>query len=937
MIRVLDFEGHPVETMTGVETADGFHEFIAPFGELGVAVDESTGHLFVSDFQNNPKPAVYELNTARETVSIITHAFQATNSGSPIAVDNGLHSPHNALNPRSPLMEEENPNGSYLLVPSGEQGTGHLYAFEPKPVPKPPVVAEESFSGVSSTEAVLGATVDPEGLRTSYRFEYVSAAVFDRDVEEAGAGHGFDHAVSVGTGTLAGGGEPVSVSVGLGGLESGTAYRFRVVAETACEGEGAPACEGKGEAVGFSTYPVPALGSALCANQAVRVGASALLPDCRAYELVTPADTNGHAPLAPDGDSAGPKFGTPPASAGGDAVGFLTRGGALPGEAGAGGFNGDPYVARRVAGGWETASVGPPGSQSSNPAPGGFSPDFGYVAFETGPEDIGSLAVGGSKGYIRYPDGSYRLVGEGSLVTDPHATPYLISAGAAHVIFHTVVFGSDRAPQLEPDAPPSGTSAIYDRTPDGVTHVVSLLPGGATPGAGEEAYYQGASAQGNAVAFTVSGSETTAPSPLYVRLDDSKTLEIAGAGATFEGLSSDGRYAFYRRGGDLYRYDTESEASTRITESGDVTVVNIPSDGTAAYFVSPSVLGEAGEKNPNGAASVAGEANLYYWDGATTRFVATLTERDMEGEFTGGGGGTRDALGSWVSSVAFGERAVDPSRTTPDGGAIAFESGANLTGYRSGGASEVYRYDAGEGTLICLSCDPTQRPPTGDARLQTVDFSGSGAPTNQFSQVPNLSADGDRVFFESPDALVPADTDGLRDVYEWEANGKGSCATAGGCVFLISSGQSAQPSYLYGVSESGNDVFIYTTDLLTPEDGSETPSLYDARVQGGFPPLGSHAAECLGEACQPAPVALDDFTPASFTFTGRGNMVIRHAGKTMARPRNAPKLAKALKACEKKRKSRRRRCEARARKRYGKHARKSTRALRASSHGRTIR
>lgn len=870
-IKVLDFAGNLLETMTGLKTTEGFHEFNAPFGQLGVAVDESTGHLFVSDLQNNPNPSVYEVSATGEPISIIRHSFQAPNGSDVIVIDNGIHSPNSAMNPLSPISEEENPNGSYLFVPSGEGGTGHLYAFQPKPRPKPPAIAGESFSGVGYAETVLSATVNPKGLTTEYEFEYVPEATFERSVKEDGAAHGFDHAVSGGGGQLAAYSEGLGVSVRIGGLQAGTAYRFRVRASNACEGASAPKCESDGEGVEFSTYPQLNAVLGFCPNQATRVGASALLPDCRAYELVTPTDTNGRAPLSPGENSAGPKFGTPPASASGEAVGFITRGGALPGFSGAGSFNGDPYVATRTSAGWRTESVGPSGSLSTNPNPGGFSPDLRYVAWYTGPEDFGSLAVAFGTDYVRYPDGSQRMVGTGSIGTDPQATPLLISAGGSHIVFDTAMFGSQEANQLEPDAPPTGTAAIYDRTADGVLHVISLLPGDVTPGAGENASYEGASQDGSVVAFKIGASLTVSSRPLYLRIADSKTVQATGPGATFEGLSASGRYLFFLQGGDLYRYDTQAEATVRVTETGDVTVVNIPVDGTGAYFSSPSIITSAG-KNPNGTEAVANEANLYYWDGTQVHFVATLTKRDMLGEFTGGGGGTRDALGLWESSISSGSTAVDPSRTTPDGGTMVFESNADLTGYESGGTAEIYRYDGAADTLACVSCVPTRAPAGGDARLQTVSFTGYGEPTNAESIVPNLSSDGRRVFFETPDALVPADTDGVRDVYEWEADGEGSCATVSGCVFLISSGQSAHDNYLYGVSESGNDVFIYTSDLLTLEDGAETPSVYDARADGGFPPPPSGADECLGEACQPAPASLIDETPSSLSFEATGNL-----------------------------------------------------------------
>src|SRR6202012_3979145 len=60
-------------------------------------------------------------------------------------------------------------------------------------------------------------------------------------------------------------------SVPVSGLEPGTAYRFRVIAESACKGSEQAPCVTAGAPVGFSTYPE----------------ASAVLPDGRAYELVS--------------------------------------------------------------------------------------------------------------------------------------------------------------------------------------------------------------------------------------------------------------------------------------------------------------------------------------------------------------------------------------------------------------------------------------------------------------------------------------------------------------------------------------------------------------------------------------------------------------------------------------------------------------------------
>jgi hypothetical protein len=241
-----------------------------------------------------------------------------------------------------------------------------------------------------------------------------------------------------------------------------------------------------------------------------------------------------------------------------------------------------------------------------------------------------------------------------------------------------------------------------------------------------------------------------------------------------------------------------------------------------------------------------------------------------------------DGIGLWIDVVQAGRTAAEAARATPGGSALLFSSRAKLTGYDANGKAQVYRYDAEADTLACLSCVPTQLPATSDDSLLTMSLGwGQDAlPLSRYADVQNLRPDGKRAFFESDEGLVLEDTDGMRDVYEWEEDGVGSCRTPGGCVYLISSGTSAEPTYLYAVSESGDDVFIETSDLLLPsEDPDETPSIYDVRVNGGFAPPTGPAGECLGEACQPAAVAPNDPTPSSSSFEGKGNVANPDAPK----------------------------------------------------------
>ncbi|HEY5815373.1 MAG TPA: hypothetical protein VIS95_03430 [Solirubrobacterales bacterium] len=796
VVRVFDLEApHALlQTVNGSTAPNG--KFFS--GELSIAADEGNGNFFVYD-QEVKK--VYEFTEAGGYVTAYEHSFKGETSPQ-IAADNG---------PLSPNGGENKKGVRHLYVPSHPSGVGHLFAFGPE-LQCAPEIESLSFEDVTESEAVLRATINPCELKTGYRFEVVTELAFEAEGEEA-----FDNATVAGEGAIPPGASGVPVSAAVTGLEADTAYRFRVVA-TNEKGDD------KAEDA-FTTYPAQT--SVPCPNDAFRTGPSALLPDCRAYELVTPPDTNARAPFG--AAFLGIYFPTRQASPAGDKVSFQIEGGVLPGAEGTGALAGDPYLSTRGAGGWSTASAGPDGLEAAEPVSGSVSPDQGHSFWSSGVK--GTTSIGGlSTAYVRYPDGHSELLGQGSLeAIDPQAEGRLIGENGGHIVFASTV-------ALEPESPPSGTKAIYDRTPDGVTHVASLLPEDVTPAAG--ANYEGASLDGKGIAFKVAGT-------LYLRHDNDETYAI-GTAVTYAGIAEGGERIFYLEGGDLYAFDVAAGKIT-FTESpgNDVTPVNVATGGTAAYFVSPSVL--TGGSNPEGATPENGRQNLYLSQEGAISFVGIVTKRDVDGESNGNF--VAEGLGLWTEALS--RPAKEPSRTTPDGDTLLFESRANLTEYDAEETAQVYRYDFTAEELACLSCNPTGMPPSGRGSLQSImKDQGAPGPFGPAAYTANVRADGRRAFFQSGEPLVAEDTDGLQDVYEWEEAGVGTCTRPAGCISLISSGHSARPDYLYAVSGSGEDVFVRTADLLLASDADETPSIYDARAGGGFPPA-TPAEGCQGEGCRP--------------------------------------------------------------------------------------
>jgi hypothetical protein len=737
----------------------------------------------------------------------------------------------------------------------------------------PPQITNESFSDVGSTTAVMGADIAPGGQSAHYEIEYGTSSAYGSSTAP----------VTIGAGEAA-----VPVQAHLAELQPGTTYHFRFVAVNAT-------ATATGPDLVFATHVLTTPG----------------LPDDRGYELVTPAENEGAEPYSPDGatkegESAISTSRPMVAAADGDAVAYA--GSPTSGGNGSEGDGlGNEFLARRNASGvWTQEDIQPTGYNS--PAYWGFSAelDAGVLMSHE------AIAPGGTAGYhdlyVRdNEDDTYQPL---STVTPPNRTTEQFGAAALNEEVNEFSIGeryagasADYTHQLfeANDVlasgavnPGVGANNLYESF-DGQLRTVNILPDGTpAPNASfggptgstingfesQSAFSHVISADGSRIFWTDMSSGS-----LYVREDGVRTSLIAES-ATYLTASSDGSKVLYTKTGDLYEDDLEAKVTRDLAPGGEVIgLMGAGENLEYVYFVAKAALATGAS---------AGESNMYVLHGGETKFIATL---GSEGEENTSSLAPHGAI-PW--DVDIGYRTAD---VTPSGSDITFMSVKSLTGYdnvshiegQNWANPEVYAFDAGSGQITCASCDPTGEPPIG--------YLGGILPISKHStyQLHLISEDGDRVFFESPQMLLPQAQNGRLNVYEWERDGSGSCTQVNGCIYLLSSGSSPYPSYLIDASASGDDVFLMTRSQLVPADKNEYNDIYDAHVGTIEAPA---APQCTGTGCQGAAAMPPVFaTPASVTFNGVGNLA--PAPSPVAKPKPTKKPSSCAKKKAKKPKAKR--------------------------------
>jgi hypothetical protein len=735
----------------------------------------------------------------------------------------------------------------YRLVASNENAEvkGTDVAFKPH---GKPVIGGEFTHDVNSDGAQISAEVNPDGVETTYHFEYGPDTSYGERMPNADVG-------------LKSPTKGETTSAFITGLTPNTTYHFRVSATN----ESGTTFGGDHTFTTFALY-APSVDPCGNAQERRQTGAS-LLFDCRSYELASASYSGGYDVESDLIPGQSPLVAHPEAP---NRVLYSLHYGTIPGVAGDPPNIGlDPYVAERGPEGWTTryvgiAAEGTPSTKSfGSPL---LAADRSLSTFAFGGESLCDPCFSdGSTGVpVRLANGALEQGMSGDIAA-PEAEPsgYVanpLSADGTHL-----VFGS-KTP-LESDGR-SGEVSIYDRNlNDGVTDVVSKTPSGETmKEEGEEIGEFGISGDGSRIVFgrLVSspehpGGEDSAGNRywhLYMNVGDaSKSIDLTPgtSGVLYDGMTSDGSKVFFStsdqllpgdqdESADIYRADVSSSSSSLTlvssggTGSGCTPVaskglehwnsvsgeVNCDAVGLAGgggvasqdgsiYFLSPERL------DGNG---TAGAPNLFVArPGSAPHFIASLSPEDQA---------VRDAV------LSNGAHSYRDFQVTPSGSDAVFATIESPTGYINLGRYEIYRYDSPSDHLDCVSCPTTEASPRTDTVLSSIGL--------------NLADDG-RVFFTSAEPLVLRDTDKLRDAYEWE----------NGVIELISTGRGNNGAGLLSVSANGTDAFFFTRQVITAEDHNGTSmKIYDARAGGGYfaditPPPCQASDECHGPGSQEAP------------------------------------------------------------------------------------
>jgi hypothetical protein len=280
------------------------------------------------------------------------------------------------------------------------------------------------------------------------------------------------------------------------------------------------------------------------------------------------------------------------------------------------------------------------------------------------------------------------------------------------------------------------------------------------------------SADGSKVFFTSPRKEQEragCPEPaLYMRIDDRQTVDVSepegvnvtpGGPVVYVGASADGVKVFFATGSALtpaaqattgpylYEYNTKAAVEHRLKLVGN----RVPVQSQEVAPLNPSYLvSEDGSE-------------VYYRGACGGSFGICRYEAPTSATQTG--------KSTLVAVPQEAIRDAQPSFATADGQFYLFQSGSSsspqpvefpgphgieqeLRG--SGGRQEIYRYDAADGSVMCVSCGESAKA-LGFSELPENTLFEFGDISRSALE---MSEDGSRVFFETVAGLVAQDGNG---------------------------------------------------------------------------------------------------------------------------------------------------------------------------------
>ncbi|HET9153686.1 MAG TPA: fibronectin type III domain-containing protein [Solirubrobacterales bacterium] len=765
-----------------------------------------------------------------------------------------------------------NPNTTYTVRLVAENAGGRSVAettFEtPKVVPSIEYIGSAPVSLVTDSGARLVGLIDPRnsGPVTSCYFEYGSTASYGSTVPCEQQNEGM-------------------ATADVTGLSPRSTYHFRLVAVNAA-GPGAGADEN------FTTFPAPPGERKGCPNEAVRIEQKAtLLPDCRAWEMVSPVDKNG-------GNVNLEWQAKVPVSADGNAVSFFSPG-SFGDTHGSGILGATQYIVHREAGGWgEAHGILPTSSPNQEPVffatteASLLSEDLSHAIVNA--YDLPQVSDDNPKAQNAYWENTTTMGLQ--TITKSFADQlsqfeffYNNPGGTAGTSADQRVIAFPANTRLLAEAPMSVPS-VYEWE-EGTLRLASILPDGTPASAGAENPHAGfqsiiagtVSPDGSLVTFL---SRKEGQKQLYARRNHTDTVWVSepegspsvtvAEGVRLEYITPDSNHILFSTTSQLLNEDENSErdlymytdgpnpaAEGNLTlissgEEGESPVEEIIGTSTDGSYVYYRIRGGSG-----------GEEVMLWKSG--TRHGLAITGLNLRTGAHASGPGPNKSMGSTRVS-ADGKHLVMLAE-----GQRNF-SGLGFTGLKTGGHVEAYVYDDEKEMTFCASClqaapgSGEEPETTGGVVVSPMDEIpeyDTGAGATYASRPRYLSADGDHVYFSTAQALVPQDRNETYDVYEYDIET--------GQQKLLSSGRGESPAVFAGASADGSGVVFLTGQQLVAKDVDQLHDVYMSRVEGGFAEPPPPPTPCVGDGCRgPIPATPTDPSPATPRFSGPGNPKPKH-------------------------------------------------------------